>query len=127
MRDISYPGLEGRTAVVTGGAKGFGEACVRTLVDQGARVAIFDTDAEAGEQLASSLDGKARAYRLDVSVSSEVESAFQHVASDLAPPTLLVNNAGIMSYGAVTEVSEQEWDRLFGVNLKSQFCNRSAV
>jgi NAD(P)-dependent dehydrogenase (short-subunit alcohol dehydrogenase family) len=128
MSDSSYPDLCGTTAVVTGGAKGIGESCVRALVHEGVRVAIFDLDAEAGEKLAGSLAGGAHVYTVDVSNSAQVSEAFAQVAGDLGPPTLLVNNAGICVYGTVTETSEQEWDRVIGVNLKSQFlCAKEVV
>jgi NAD(P)-dependent dehydrogenase (short-subunit alcohol dehydrogenase family) len=127
MSDSIYPDLCGTTAVVTGGAKGIGESCVRALVHEGVRVAIFDLDAEAGEKLAGSLAGGAHVYTIDVSNSAQVSEAFTQVAGDLGPPTLLVNNAGICFYGTVTETSEQEWDRVIGVNLKSQFLCAKAV
>lgn len=122
-----FADLRGQTAVVTGGAKGIGEACVRGLAEQGAQVALFDQDERAALQLADALD-HVRAYGVDVSRGGEVRHAFEQVVQELGPPTLLVNNAGVQTYGTVVSTNEEEWDRVIGVNLKSQFlCAREAV
>lgn len=128
MTDEMYPGIKGKTAVVTGGAKGIGAACVRLLCDLGAKVAIFDLDSVAGEHLASSIGADCTAYMVDVSKPEAVRSAFQKVAVELGPPTLLVNNAGIGYYATVTETTDDDWDRVLNVNLKSFFlCAREAI
>ena len=128
MAGETYPGIKGRTAIVTGGAKGIGEACVRLLANHGATVAIFDIDSDAGSSLASSVGANCAAYVLDVSDAEAVHSACLKVAAELGSPTLLVNNAGIGYYGTVIETTEEDWDRVLNVNLKSFFlCARETI
>ncbi|MDZ4657586.1 MAG: glucose 1-dehydrogenase [Bythopirellula sp.] len=128
MADETYSGIKGRTAIVTGGAKGIGEACVRLLVKHGANVAIFDIDGQAAECLASSVGTNCTGYCVDVSDSQAIRTTCQEVAVELGPPTLLVNNAGIGHYATVTETTDDDWDRILNVNLKSYFlCAREAI
>jgi NAD(P)-dependent dehydrogenase (short-subunit alcohol dehydrogenase family) len=127
MADESYPGIKGRTVIVTGGAKGIGQACVRLLAKYGANVAIFDIDRQA-ESLASSVGSNCMGYCVDVSNSKAIRTTCQNVAAELGPPTLLVNNAGIGHYATVTETTDEDWDRVLNVNLKSYFlCARETI
>ena len=126
--DAIYPGIKGSTAIVTGGAKGIGEACVRLLANHGANVAILDIDSDAERSLSASIGVNCNAYCLDVSSSNDVRRVIKNVVSDLGPPALLVNNAGIGHYGTVTETSDEDWDRVLSVNLKSYFlCARESI
>lgn len=128
MAEETYPGLKGNTAIVTGGAMGIGEACVRLLAKHDAKVAIFDINREAAEALSSSVGANCAALTLDVSNSEAVQCACRHVAEELGPPTLLVNNAGIGYYGTVTETTDDDWDRVLNINLKSYFlCAREVI
>jgi NAD(P)-dependent dehydrogenase (short-subunit alcohol dehydrogenase family) len=114
----------GKVAVVTGAAKGIGEATARALARQGARVALLDLDQQAGPEVARALgdENVAVFIRCDVSRGEEVNAAFDVVAARFGPGLdILVNNAGVQHYGTVTETSEQEWDRVLGINLKSAF------
>jgi NAD(P)-dependent dehydrogenase (short-subunit alcohol dehydrogenase family) len=117
-----------RVAVVTGGVKGIGAACVAALVEANARVAVLDVDAEGGAKLCAELGDAVRFFQTDVSQGRAVESAFAAIRSQIGVPTLLVNNAGIQHYGTVTETSESEWDQVLGINLKSLFlCSKAAL
>jgi NAD(P)-dependent dehydrogenase (short-subunit alcohol dehydrogenase family) len=128
MADETYPGIEGSTVIVTGGAKGIGEACVRLLAKHGANVAIFDIKGEAAESLASSIGTNCTGYCVDVSDSEAVRTTCQKVAAELGPPTLLVNNAGIGHYATVIETTDDDWDRVLNINLKSYFlCARETI
>ncbi len=128
MANETYPGLRGRTAIVTGGAKGIGAACVQIIAEHGANVAIFDLDMEAGSSLATTIGPNVLSYELDVSSSSKVSEAIKKVAEQLGTPTLLVNNAGISHYGTVLETTDQQWDRVLDVNLRSYFlCAREVI
>lgn len=125
---VIYPGIQGKAVIVTGGGNGIGEACVRLLAQHGANVAIFDIDGQAAQVLASSVGANCAAYALDVSNSAAVHSACQKVAAELGPPTLLVNNAGIGHHATVTETTDDDWDRVLNVNLKSYFlCARETI
>jgi len=114
--------------VVTGAAKGVGAAVAEAFCREGARVAIIDVDADAGSELARTLGPSASFFRADVSNAAQVEQAFQQAEQTLGGFHILINNAGIQTYGTVTETSEEVWDRTLGVNLKSAFlCARAAL
>jgi NAD(P)-dependent dehydrogenase (short-subunit alcohol dehydrogenase family) len=114
-------------AVVTGAAKGIGATTVRALVREGARVALLDVD-DSASALAGSLPERAIFVKCDVSNGRQVAEAFEMISSRLGDTSILINNAGIQHYGTVTETSEQEWDHVLGVNLKSAFlCAKHAI
>lgn len=120
--------LKNRVAVVTGGVKGIGAACVRALVQAEARVAILDVDEEGGAALVEELGERARFFQTDVSQGLAVARAFEAIHAEMGAPTFLVNNAGIQHYGTVTETTEEEWDQVLGINLKSLFlCSKAAL
>jgi NAD(P)-dependent dehydrogenase (short-subunit alcohol dehydrogenase family) len=115
-------GFEGKTAVVTGAAMGIGRAVVEAFVREGASVAMLDV------QDASPLGERTAFFRCDVGQSKDVDAAFEAIANQIGRVDVLVNNAGIQHYGTVTETSEEEWDRVLAVNLKSAFlCARRAI
>lgn len=114
-------------AVVTGGAKGIGAATATLLAREGARVALLDTDADAGAEVASDL-GDARFIACDVADADAVAAAFDEIRATFGGIDLLVNNAGIQRYGTVTKTSEDLWDEVMNVNLKSAFlCAKHAL
>jgi 2-hydroxycyclohexanecarboxyl-CoA dehydrogenase len=104
--------LEGRSALVTGGAKGIGEAIARRLAAEGARVTIGDVDVEGAERVAD--DVGADAVRLDVADHDSAKAAVD-AAGDL---DVLINNAGTDEFGFFTDTDPELWDRVLAVNLK---------
>ena len=117
----------GQVAVITGAAKGIGAATAQAFQREGAKVALLDLD-PAGEELARSLGKAATFIRCDVSQSADVDAAFKAIAQRFGFVDVLVNNAGIQHYGTVTETSDEEWDRVISVNLKSAFlCAKRAI
>lgn len=119
--------LNGKNAVITGGAKGIGGACSRILHREGANVAILDID-PLGGQLAGELGLKALFVRCDVSREAEVREAMARAIQAFGDLDILVNNAGIQRYSTVTETTEEEWDLVMNVNLKSAFlCAKYAI
>jgi 2-hydroxycyclohexanecarboxyl-CoA dehydrogenase len=107
--------LEGRTALVTGGASGIGAATCRRLAAEGARVAVCDVNLEAARQVASEIDGQA--FGMDVTDASSVRDGVAECEAALGPATLLVNNAGTDEFGFFKDTDEDLWRRVIDVNL----------
>jgi 3-oxoacyl-[acyl-carrier protein] reductase len=120
--------LEGKIAIVTGGAAGFGEGIVRLFVAQGARVVIADLDADRGEKLATELGEAARFVRTDVSSGADVNSLVQTCSREFGDPDIVINNAGTTHTNRpMLDVDEQTFDRIFAVNVKSIYHMAHAV
>ena len=124
--------LLGKRGVVTGGASGIGRACVERLAAEGAAIAVFDRNANLGQKLADELSTKGRRViflPVDVSMEKAVESGVSEVIRRFGGIDVLVNNAGIAHPFKSTEhVTEEEWDRLFAVNVKSAFfCTKHSI
>ena len=119
--------FENVKVVVTGGAKGIGGACVKAFTEGGAKVCILDID-QAGQEFADTLGNDTFFIHCDVSKEDEVKTAFRKIEKNLGAVEVLVNNAGIQRYSTVTETSEEEWDLVMNVNLKSAFlCSKYAI
>jgi len=123
--------LNGRIALVTGASRGIGRAIAIALAKAGADVAVnFRTrSGEAREVQAEAAGGGVRsiAVQADVSVRAEVERLVREVQTSLGPIDILVNNAGISRPQKMEEITEQDWDELLSVNLKSCFLVTQAV
>jgi len=120
--------LSTKTAIVTGGASGFGEGIVRKFISEGARVAIADINANAAQQLADELGEQASAYGSNVSVADDVKRLIADVHSKLGAIDIMVNNAGITHKPTPMEdISEEDFDRVFSVNAKSVFLTSKYV
>jgi 2-hydroxycyclohexanecarboxyl-CoA dehydrogenase len=107
--------LEGRIAVVTGGASGIGAATSRRLAAEGARVAVCDLNYERAREVASEIDGEAVA--MNVTDADSVAEAVSAVSDTLGVPTVLVNNAGTDEFGFFKDTDEGLWQRVLDVNL----------
>ena len=117
--------LEGKTAVVTGGASGFGAGIVRRFLAEGARVMIADLNVQAASALAEKLG--AIACLVDVSNGASVQTMAQAAEKTFGPPDIVVNNAGITHLPQpAEEVSEEDFDRVFAVNCKSVYLTAKA-
>ena len=114
--------LLGKTAVVTGGASGFGEGIVRKFVAEGARVIIADINADAGDTLADDIGHGAIAHTVDVSDGDSVRAFAEQADLAFGLPDIVVNNAGITHLPqALDDVTEDDFDRVFAVNCKSVY------
>ena len=118
--------LDGRAAIVTGGARGAGAAMVRLFVREGARVVIADVLDAAGEALAAELGEAARFCHLDVSSEEEWEAAVSTAAA-MGPLRVLVNNAAVLHAAAITQTSLADYQRVIGVNQVGTFLGIRAV
>ena len=114
--------LVGKNAIVTGGASGIGLAACRRLARDGAGIAVWDIDEGGAQRAAAELiaaGGRAVACRVDVSSRAQVNAGLQKVHDELGTVQILVNNAGVTSFRPFLEVTEEEWDRIMSINLKS--------
>ena len=119
--------FENQVIAVTGAAKGIGAATAHAFFRQGAKLALVDVD-ESAATLAAAMGERARYFQCDVAKSGEVKAAFQRIVAEFGDLSVLVNNAGVQTYGTVTETTEEDWDRTINVNLKSQFlCAKYAI
>ncbi len=109
--------LDGRSALVTGGASGIGEQTVRVLANAGAKVLIADLNLEAAQALAEEVGGGASAVSVDVSNPDSVAAAF----AGIDRLDYLVNNAGVGSVGTIEECEHDEWSRVMRVNIDGPF------
>ena len=119
--------LEGKTAIVTGGASGFGAGIVQTFLAEGARVMIADINGDAAQDLAAQLGSGAMAQQVDVSDVASVQAMAGAVEAAYGQLDILVNNAGVTHLPTPLEdVSEEDFDRVFNVNMKSVYLTARA-
>ncbi|WP_074737273.1 SDR family oxidoreductase [Ruegeria halocynthiae] len=119
--------LEGKTAIVTGGASGFGAGIVGKFVAEGARVMIADINGDAAADLAGTLGSGALSQPVDVSDAGSVQKMADVFIRALGPLDILVNNAGVTHFPTpLEEVDEDEFDRVFKVNMKSVYLTARA-
>jgi NAD(P)-dependent dehydrogenase (short-subunit alcohol dehydrogenase family) len=122
--------LDGRVVLVTGGARGLGEAIVRRLARSGADVVAGDVRTDLAEATASSVrdgGGRAEALALDVTDAPSAEAVVRSVADRHGRLDVLVNNAGIDVTAPFEEISVEDWDRILGVNLRGPVVMSRAV
>ena len=116
--------VSGKTALVTGAARGIGRAAARMLAEEGAQVALTDIDNEAGDAAAQSLtaDGHEVAFfEHDVTSEADWERVVDEVEAALGVPDVLVNNAGIYQIEPMEEMSVSDWRRLMDINVTGVF------
>ena len=122
--------LDGRVAVVTGAGRGIGAAEAVKMAQEGARIAVLDLSAEAGQDTVEAVQeagGKAIAVACDVSSSKQVGAAFEEVAHRFGRIDILVNNAGILRDNLLFKMTEDDWDKVLDVHLKGSFLCSQAV
>ena len=122
--DISF-GLAGRVCVVTGGAQGIGEACVRRFAREDARVVIADIDDARGQALATELG--CLFVHCDVGDKAQVDALVAQTMAAFGQIDVLVNNAGIFKAADFLDVTEADFDAVLRINLKGSFLTGQAV
>ncbi len=117
--------LEGRTALVTGGASGIGAATARRLAAEGARVAVADVNLDGARDVAGEIDGFA--VEMDVLDVPAVRAGVEAAAAEIGPIDILVNNAGTDRFAFFVHTDEELWDFVLGVNLRGMLAVTHAV
>ena len=125
MNPIKQNGeLEGKVAVITGGANGIGRATAELLAEEGAAVALVDLDPEAlkiAKAAIESAGGRAVAIQADVSSEDDAQRAIETTVAELGRIDILFNNAGIARRSTVVDISIDDWDKVVAVNLRGVF------
>ena len=120
--------LKDKTAIVTGAGSGFGKGIAMRFVKEGARVGVIDINAEAAREVASKIGNSAFAMEADVSIDGDVSRMVQEALDRWGQLDILVNNAGTTHRNQpMTEVTEEEYERIFAVNVKSVYLSARHV
>ena len=120
--------LKGKAALVTGGASGFGAEIAKRYVEEGAKVAILDLNTTGAEKIAKQCGTAALAFTTDVTKRADIGAAVKGALGAFGRLDIVVNNAGWTHHNKpLLEVTEDEFDRVFSVNVKSIFLMTNAV
>lgn len=117
--------LEGKTAIVTGGAQGIGSVVAMRMAEVGANIAIFDMQEEKARKTAKEITEatgkKTAAYGVDVTDPVQVKAAIEQADADMGGLDLLFNNAGIVLHKSAYDVTPVEWAKVINVNLNGEY------
>ena len=123
--------LEGKNAIITGGSRGIGKGIAQVFAKHGANVAFtYNSSSQSAEELAKELEEmgvKARAYKSNAASFSEAQELVDNVLKDFDSIDILINNAGITKDNLLMRMSEEDFDKVIEVNLKSIFNMTKAV
>ena len=124
--DMSFP-LNGKVAVITGGASGIGRAISETFAAKGVTVAVADVQLETAEKFAQGLGNGSSAHLCDVTSPDSIHSTVEAVISQHGKIDILINSAGIVALAPAEELQQSAWDKTIAVNLSGTFFMSQAV
>lgn len=128
---MSLFSLQGKTAVITGGGSGIGKSIALLFARQGAKVAILELDQENGKETVREITesgGQAACYACNVAIQLQVKEVFGQVYDTYGRIDILINNAGIAHIGTIATTGEEDFDRVFAVNVKGVYnCLQAGV
>lgn len=120
--------LEGRTALITGAARGIGLEFARAYIHEGATVALADINSDAVHTSAEALGPKAIAIQMDVTKQTSIEAGFTEAIGKLGKLDILINNAALFTAAPIAEITRADYDRVFAVNTAGTFfCLQAAA
>ena len=119
--------LNGKTALITGGARGIGRAFAERYVAEGARVAIADIDLPRAQETASQIGDQAVAVHMDVTDQASIDGAVAQTVEELGQIDILINNAAIFTAAPITEITRAEYARTFDINVAGTLFTLQAV
>lgn len=119
--------LSGKTALITGAARGIGLEFARTYIAEGARVAIADINIDRAREAAASLGEAAIAVEMDVTQQDSIDAAVAKTIEALGQIDILINNAAIFSAAPLTEISRTDFDNVFAINVSGVLFTMQAV
>jgi NAD(P)-dependent dehydrogenase (short-subunit alcohol dehydrogenase family) len=124
---IHLPRLANKIAIVTGAGTGIGRAVARAFVHEGAKVAFVGRRAEMLESLAQEVGGRPLVCAADVSKQADIDRVLEQVNAAFGAPNVLVNNAGVLHIGTAEQITEEQWDQTFNVNVRGAWLLSRAI
>ncbi len=124
---ITMGRLVGKTALITGSARGIGRAFAQKYVDEGARVAIADIDLERATATANEIGPSAIPVLMDVTQQSSIDSAVIETVSSLGGIDILINNAALFTAAPIVDITRDDYDKVFAVNFSGTLFTLQAV
>ncbi|PBQ13430.1 sorbitol dehydrogenase [Pseudomonas congelans] len=109
--------LEGKSALITGSARGIGRAFAQAYINEGARVAIADIDLQRAQATATELGPHAYAVRMDVTDQSSIDQAIAAVVAQVGKLDILINNAALFDLAPIVDITRESYERLFSINV----------
>ncbi|WP_024693391.1 L-iditol 2-dehydrogenase [Pseudomonas syringae] len=109
--------LEGKSALITGSARGIGRAFAQAYIHEGARVAIADIDLQRAQATATELGPNAYAVRMDVTDQSSIDQAIAAVIAQVGKLDILINNAALFDLAPIVDITRDSYERLFSINV----------
>ncbi|AEA68969.1 L-iditol 2-dehydrogenase, (sorbitol dehydrogenase) [Pseudomonas brassicacearum subsp. brassicacearum NFM421] len=116
-KDNPMKRLEGKSALVTGAARGIGRTFAQAYINEGATVAIADIDLERAQATAAELGDSAYAVKMDVTDQASIDQAIEAVVAQVGKLDILINNAALFDLAPIVEITRQSYERLFSINV----------